>query len=85
VIIRGAKDGSVAEFTRGRDETIGAFHARLVAGEPDATRNFSPRPDGPAMLALLFRGNLELPAGSHVYALFRESVTPTMTASDLLS
>lgn len=85
VFIRSADDSAVAEFRRKRDETIGAFHARLVAGHPDLTRAFSSRTDGPAMLAFLFRGNLELPAGSHAYALFRENVSTTMTASDLLS
>jgi len=41
-------------------------------------------PDGPAM-AVLFRGDLDLPAGSVIYALFRERVVPSLAASDLLS
>lgn len=85
VWIRGAAAGAVGEFVRTRDESIGAFYTRLVAGQPNKTTTFNPRLDGPPMLALLFRGDLELPAGSPAYALFRESVTPSLAASDLLS
>jgi hypothetical protein len=37
------------------------------------------------VIALLYRGDLALPAGSAAYALFRETTTPTISAADLLS
>jgi hypothetical protein len=82
VLVRGRT--SCSQFVRRPDEDAPAFHARLVGGQPDAT---SPPPllDGPPVLALLFRGDLDLPPGSSAYALFRERVTPTLAASDLLS
>jgi hypothetical protein len=85
VLIRGSVGGAATEFVRERDEGVVAFYTRLVAGQSKVSRTLHPRVDGPPMLALLFRGDLELPAGSPVYALFRESVTPTIVASDLLS
>jgi hypothetical protein len=81
VIVRGR---TVAQFVRGPDEDASAFHARLVQGQPDATSP-SPPLDGPPVLALLFRGDVDLPPGSSAYALFHERVTPTLAASDLLS
>jgi hypothetical protein len=36
------------------------------------------------MMALLFRGDVDLPEGSAAYALIRERVTPSLAASDLL-
>ena len=77
VIVRGTSQ----VFTRRPDEDRPAFYARLVRGDADdrdATLS------GPA-LALLYRGDLELPEGSPIYALFRDQVTPTLAASDLLS
>ena len=85
VLIREAGTGRVAEFSRRDDETVVAFHARLVDGTSDRISGSPPRAEGPPVLAFLFRGNLDLPAGSGSYALFRERVVPTMTASDLLS
>ncbi len=63
---------------------MSAFHERLVRGEADEPRARPPRADGPPLLALLHRGNIDLPEGSPAYALFRERVSPTLAASDLL-
>jgi hypothetical protein len=76
-------DGFVL-YVRRPDEDASAFHSRLVRGEADEPRARPPSPDGAPVLALLHRGNLELPARSASYALFRESVTPSLAASDLL-
>jgi len=82
VFIRGQY---LAQFVRRTDETVAAFHARLVRGEADEPHSDPLPSDGAPVLALLYRGNVELPAGSNAYALFREKVTPTLAASDLLS
>jgi hypothetical protein len=37
------------------------------------------------MLAVLYRGDVDLPKGSAAYALFRDRVVPSVSASDLLS
>jgi hypothetical protein len=37
------------------------------------------------ILAMLYRGDIDLPEGSTAYALFRERITPSLAASDLLS
>lgn len=39
----------------------------------------------PSTLAILNRGDLDLPSGGAVYALFRERVAPSLAASDLLT
>lgn len=78
VIVRGA---ATRVFLRG-DEDERAFLARILRGDADQTEQ--PQLDGP-VLAALERGNVELPAGSQVYALFREQLTGTIAASDLLS
>jgi hypothetical protein len=72
-------------FVRRPGEDAPAFHERLVRGDADEPRARPLRADGPPALALLFRGDLALPAGSAVYALFREQTTPTLAASDLCS
>lgn len=76
---------AVRLFVRREGESAPAFHQRLVRGEADEPRARPPRPDGPPILALLHRGNIDLPAGSVAYALFRERVIPSLSASDLLS
>ncbi len=81
VLVRGDR---VAEFVRRPGEEAGAFHARLVRGEADEPRSRPLRADGPPVLALLFRGDVDLPHGSAAYSLVRERVTPTLAASDLL-
>ena len=80
VLVRGA---GVAEFVRRPGEDVPAFHARLLRGEADEPRSRL-RADGPPVMALLFRGDLDLPEGSSAYALIRERVTPSLAASDLL-
>lgn len=82
VFLRGS---TVQEFQRRTDESSLAFHQRLLRGEADEPRSRGPRPDGAPVLALLYRGDLDLPEASSVYALFREHVVPTLAASDLLS
>lgn len=71
-------------FVRRPDEEAAAFLGRLVRREADEPRARPPRADGQPALALLYRGDAALPPGSAVYALFREQVTPTLAASDLL-
>jgi hypothetical protein len=80
VFVRGA---TIAEYNRRAGETVEAFHARLVRGDADEPRS-RVRLD-PPVLALLYRGDLALPDGSSAYALFRESVIPSVAASDLLA
>ena len=82
VFVRGE---TVSEFVRRADEDAQAFHARLVSGAADEPRARGPRADGSPVLAMLYRGDDELPPESAAYALFREKVTPSMGASDLLS
>jgi hypothetical protein len=63
---------------------VSAFHARLIRGDSD--ERGAPLLLGSApVLAALFKGNIELPKGSASYALFREQVTPSLAASDLLA
>lgn len=81
VIVRGSESRL---FERKSGEDIAAFHKRLLAGdsgEPVASVNGDTSP----ALAVLFRGDLELPEGSSIYALFRERLIPSLAASDLLS
>jgi len=81
VIVRGS---SIRRYTRRGGEITSAFHARLVRGEADdqaAPLLF----DSVPVLAFLFKGDIELPKGSAAYALFREQVTPSLAASDLLA
>lgn len=73
-----------AEFARATGETIGEFFERLVRGAADEPRSRLPS-DAAARLAFLLHGDIELPSGSACYALFREGLTPTLAASDLLS
>ncbi len=81
VVLRGA-DG-VRQLVRRPEEDTAAFHDRLRRGASDREDgSFEP---GPApVLALLYRGDLELPSAGLVYALFREQLTPDLAASDLL-
>jgi hypothetical protein len=75
------RDGAaIRAVVRGPDESASGFLARIGGGEPAAL----PAGDAPVFAALL-RGDLELPAGSTTYALFRERVTAPLAASDLLA
>ena len=82
VLLRGEV---IRRFERRADEDVGRFHARLLGGKADAQDPAPPPSDGAPLMAILQRGDLALPQGSAVYALFREQVVPTLAASDLLS
>jgi hypothetical protein len=73
------------EYVRRVPESELQFLERLRHGLADEPRSRPPPATGAPLLALLHRGNLELPEGSDVYALFRDRVTPTLAASDLMS
>ncbi|HNS95798.1 MAG TPA: hypothetical protein PKL73_02530 [Polyangiaceae bacterium] len=75
---------NIVEFLRKPEESVNDFHARLVRGEGGVCRS-APADEQEPMFALLYRGDVELPEGSDVYALFREQLTPNLQASDLLS
>ncbi len=81
VIVRAGAGAVVHERRAG--ESAASFFARLQAepGRPCAVADAL----GERVLALLHRGDLELPAGSSVYALFREQVNPTLEAGDLIA
>lgn len=74
----------VVRFKRESGEAILHFHARLVA-EQGGVAASAPDANGPALLALLFQGDLDLPENSLAYALFRDQVTPSLAAGDLIS
>ena len=81
IVLRG---DAVRVWTRSPGETPASFLARVRSGE-GALSGLPPGPAGPPTLAALFRGDLDLPAGSACYALFRERVVAPLAASDLLS
>jgi hypothetical protein len=81
VLIRGAED---RQFTRRPGEAADAFLRRMQTGD-GAEPGDPPRADGPPVFAALFKGDLDLPADSLCYALFRERVIAPIAASDLLS
>ncbi len=81
VVLRGGK--GTRQLTRRPDEDAVAFHRRLRGGEPGVEDEGFDLGQSP-VLALLYRGDLELPANSRVYALFREQLTPDLAAGDLL-
>jgi hypothetical protein len=83
VVLRGAR---AVRYVRRQDEDRASFHTRLLAGDSGEPLPGSPAlPENAPCLAVLYGGDLELPSGSSAYALFRERVVPTLTASDLLS
>ena len=82
VIVRGAV---VKCFVRRLTEDCGAFYNRLKCGESDESWSDCLVPDGGPVLAMLYRGDIDLPADSSNYSLFCERAKPTMAASDLLS
>lgn len=81
VTLRGS---DTRHFQRSPGEDIGAFHKRLAAGKSLEPGKLPILDESPA-LAILFRGDLELPEGSSIYTVFRERLIPTLAASDLLS
>ncbi len=73
------------EFVRRPGEGIEEFYCRLVNAKAGDARSENLPTDGPPVLAMLYQGDVDLPTGSVSYALFRERITPAVTASDLLS
>ncbi len=71
-------------FLRRGGETATQFLGRILGDAPDEPRSQPVRGEGPPVVALLEHGDLALPPGSAVYALFSEQVSPTLAASDLL-
>jgi hypothetical protein len=71
-------------------ESAAEFHRRLTESTasltPDSseTLGMKPNPSAP-VLAVLYRGECDLPPGSIASALFRERISNPITASDLLS
>jgi hypothetical protein len=85
VLVRGGgAGGTLAEFVRAVGEAPGAFHARLVRGASDEPRSRWPGEGAPPTLAVLYRGDVDLPPGSAAYALFRERIAPSLGAADLV-
>lgn len=73
-------------FIRKPEESAHQFHARLLRDEPDQRDVSPPAANSTARtLAMLYRGDLDLPEGTNAYALFRGRVTPTLQASDFMS
>ncbi len=77
--------GAVQLVRRGPDEDAPAFHARLRRGDGAQPAAFADATAGGPVLAALFRGDADLPAGSVAYTLFRERVTAPISAADLLT
>jgi hypothetical protein len=81
---------SLAHFVRMETESAAEFHRRLTQSTasltPDSseTLGMKPNPSAP-VLAVLYRGECDLPPGSIASALFRERISNPITASDLLS
>ncbi|HEY7376658.1 MAG TPA: MXAN_6230/SCO0854 family RING domain-containing protein [Polyangia bacterium] len=84
VVVRGATTTTTTRYTRRADEDVVTFHARLVRGGADEVGEPGALGTAP-VLAALFKGDVELPKDSAVYALFREQVTPSLAAGDLLT
>jgi hypothetical protein len=82
VYLRGS---DIVGFARRPGEDVASFYKRLVQGDADEPSAQSPHSDGPPVFAILYRGDLELPGNSAVYALFHNQITPSLAASDLLS
>jgi hypothetical protein len=80
--------GGAFVYTREPDESASAFLARMLAGDGAVLRESLPAEllavDGAPILALLHRGDIDVPAGSSVYALFREQLSPNLAAADLI-
>lgn len=76
------RDGGWQRYDRRASEQPDEFLRRIESGEPDA-REVSLADK--SLLALLYRGDLELPDNPETYALFRGQVKTTLSASDLLS
>ena len=78
--------GESAEHLYRRLQQAAAAQQGPFSGEAPgvgSSREVGPIGDEP-VLALLLHGDLSLPAGSAAYALFREHLTCTLAASDLI-
>ncbi len=92
VVRRSAVAGEAdAVFVRRVDEAVIDFLHRLRSGEADelllaAGEAVPPTSLVPSpVLAILHDGNIALPEGSSIYALFRRQLVPTLAAADLLA
>lgn len=75
-------DGLLLHERRER-ECDHTFYQRLLRADADQLLDEAPALEEP-VFAALFAGDLPLPEGSQAYALFREGLTGTIAASDLL-
>ena len=80
VLLRGPT--GTERFARGDEESPADFLARLRRHEGGTT--IEPSLGGAPVFAALYRGELELPAGSRAYALFRERLASPIAASELI-
>jgi hypothetical protein len=76
--------GGAAVYQRRANESVLQFHARMQGQEDFELVDTLPAIGEQPVLALVLRGDLELPAQSRVYALFRERLTPNLAAADLI-
>ena len=76
--------GGAFVYERRPREGDHTFYQRLRTGDADVLVETLPAFAQP-ILAVLLRGDLSLPEGSRAYALYREQLTGTLAASDLLS
>jgi len=84
VYLRDEEGGGVRRYARRPAEAPPSFHRRIIAGDAEEERRALPAFAEP-VFACLFHGDVDLPAGSACYALFRERQTSLIAASDLLS
>ena len=71
-------------FERQAGEESAAFAARLRSGRGGRCDRDLPSSHGPPLFAVLHQGDLDLPAGSTCYALFKERSQTTLEASGLI-
>lgn len=80
--------GGASAYTREPGEPASAFFARMLAGEGAVWSETLPderlAAGGAPILALLHRGDIDVPVGSSVYALFRDQLSPNLAAADLI-
>ena len=82
VILRGQE---IRQFVRGLNETTEEFYRRLVNTDGDSFGPDLALTTNKPILAILYRGDIDLPQDSASYALFRERVAPSLAASDLIT
>ncbi|MBP9088813.1 MAG: hypothetical protein KBG15_22000, partial [Kofleriaceae bacterium] len=74
-----------AVFVRRVDEAAIDFLQRLRDGKADDVPQVEMAATASPVLAILHDGNMTLPVGSAIYALFRRQLVPTLAAADLLA